>query len=146
MLFNLAKSRQAPRGFQDVSRRNIPAKAITASSLLLLIGVALNYYIPEKAFTYITSIGTVGGVWTWIIIVYTHMMYHKKVKSGQIKPSHYRMPGAPFTNWLVLLFLVVVIVLLGFDPDTRIALIIGPIWFIILGISYQFVKKKGSKT
>ncbi len=141
MLYNLAKARQAPSGFSKVSGHNVPARAITASSFLLLIGVALNYFIPEKAFTYITSIGTVGGVWTWIMIVYTHLKYHQQVKAGKIKRSHFRMPGAPFTNWLVLLFLVFVIIFLWFDPDTRIALIVGPIWFLILGISYQFVKK-----
>ena len=27
----------------------------------MLVGVAINYFIPERAFTYITSIATVAG-------------------------------------------------------------------------------------
>jgi AAT family amino acid transporter/D-serine/D-alanine/glycine transporter len=142
MLFNLSQLKQAPKGFQTVNHRSIPAKAITISTFFLLIGVALNYFIPEKAFAYITSIGTVGAVWTWMIIMFAHLQYHKKVKAGKIKRSHFQMPGAPFTNWIVIIFLAAVIVLLAFDAETRIALIVGPIWFIILAIGYQVVKRK----
>src|SRR5690606_2762469 len=76
MLFNLSHLAQAPKTFQKINNRSIPGKAITISTLFLLIGVALNYFIPEKAFTYITSIGTVGAVWTWMIIMFAHLKYH----------------------------------------------------------------------
>jgi AAT family amino acid transporter/D-serine/D-alanine/glycine transporter len=142
MLYNLSKLNQAPNGFKKVNQRSIPAKAITTSTLFLLIGVALNYFIPQKAFAYITSIGTVGAVWTWIIIMFTHLKYHQKVKAGEIERSKFQMPGAPVTNWIVIVFLAAVIVLLAFNDETRIALYVGPIWFIILAISYQFVKRK----
>jgi len=46
------------------------------------------------------------------------------------------MPGAPFANWAVLGFLVVVSGLLALDPDTRVALYVAPVWFAILGIGY----------
>jgi amino acid transporter, AAT family len=146
MLFNLSHLAQAPKAFQKVNDRSIPGKAITISTLFLLIGVALNYFIPQKAFAYITSIGTVGAVWTWIIIMFTHLKYHQQVKAGKIKRNQFQMPGAPFTNWIVIIFLVVVIVLLAFDDETRIALIVGPIWFIILTIGYQVVKRGKRKS
>lgn len=146
MLFNLSHLSQAPRAFQKVTNRSIPGKAITISTLFLLIGVALNYFIPQKAFAYITSIGTVGAVWTWMIIMFAHLKYHQRVKAGKIKRSHFQMPGAPVTNWIVIVFLAIVIVLLAFNDETRIALIVGPIWFIILTLGYQFAKKKKQKT
>jgi AAT family amino acid transporter/D-serine/D-alanine/glycine transporter len=142
MLFNLSHLSQAPKTFQQVNKRSIPGKAITISSMFLLIGVALNYFIPQNAFAYITSIGTVGAVWTWMIIMFAHLKYHQQVKAGKIKRSHFQMPGAPFTNWIVIIFLAVVIILLAFNDETRIALIVGPIWFIVLTIGYQIVKKK----
>jgi AAT family amino acid transporter len=142
MLFNLSHLRQAPQPLQEVSRNNVPAKAITFSALVLLIGVALNYFIPEKAFIYITSVGTVGAIWTWIIIMVAHLYYLKRVQAGEIKRGHFRLPGAPVTNWIVIFFLLVVVVLLAFDEGTRIALYVGPIWFIIVAIGYAIVKRK----
>jgi amino acid transporter, AAT family len=144
MLLTLSHSRQAPHAFGQVNRRRIPAKGITASAIVLLIGVLLNYVIPEKAFTYITSVATVGALWTWGIIVYTHMQYKWAVKRGEAPEVDYRLAGTPVVNWLVIAFLVLVGVLLWFDPETRVALIVGPIWFLIIGIAYQFVKGRGT--
>ncbi|MGA8943880.1 MAG: amino acid permease [Thermoactinomyces sp.] len=137
MLYTLAHQRQAPQSLGKLNTRQVPARGITVSALIMLIGVLLNYVIPEKAFVYITSIATFGALWTWGIIVYAHLQFRKKL-GKQVK---FRMPGYPYTNWITLLFLGLVAVLLAFNDQTRVALIVGPIWLIILMISYQFVKK-----
>ncbi|WP_044639757.1 amino acid permease [Risungbinella massiliensis] len=142
MLMTLAKQNQAPKAMGKVSKQHVPSVGITASSIVLLVGVLLNFFIPEEAFVYITSVGTVGALWTWGMILYTHIKYREAVKAKRVPESNFKMPGAPFTNWIVLIYLLVVTIMLWFDPDTRIALIIGPIWFLILIISYQFVKKR----
>ncbi|PTX64430.1 AAT family amino acid transporter/D-serine/D-alanine/glycine transporter [Melghirimyces profundicolus] len=146
MLLTLSRSRQAPHAFGQINRRQLPAKAITASAIVLLFGVLLNYVIPEKAFAYITSVATVGALWTWGVIVYAHMQYKQAVKRGEAPEVDYRLGGTPVVNWLVIAFLVMVAVLLWFDPETRVALFVGPIWFLIIGIAYQFVKGRGTVT
>lgn len=137
MLYTLAHQRQAPHTLGRLNTKQVPARGITLSALIMLVGVLLNYVIPEKAFIYITSVATFGALWTWGIVVYAHLKYRKKL-GPQVK---FRLPGYPFTNWITLIFLGLVAVLLAFNAETRIALIVGPIWLIILVISYQFVKK-----
>ena len=46
------------------------------------------------------------------------------------------MPGAPYANWAVLAFLVVVTGMLWLDKDTRVALFVAPFWFALLAIGY----------
>ena len=41
------------------------------------------------------------------------------------------MPGAPYANWFVLGFLVLIALFLGIDPSTRVALYVAPIWFAV---------------
>ena len=65
MLYTLARQEEAPRRFRELSARHVPAHAITASAVVLLVGVVINYLVPEEAFTYITSVATVGTLWTW---------------------------------------------------------------------------------
>ncbi len=143
MLYTLAHQRQAPSVFRKLNTKHVPSRGITLSALIMLVGVLLNYVIPEKAFIYITSVATFGALWTWGIVVYAHLQYRKK-HGKQVK---FRMPGYPFTNWITLLFLGLVAVLLAFNDETRVALIVGPIWMLILIISYQLVKKyQSSKT
>jgi amino acid transporter, AAT family len=142
MLYSLARVGQAPRAFGKVSSRNVPAAGVTASATVMLIGVALNYIVPEQVFVYVTSISLVGSLWTWALIVIAHLGYRKAVATGVARAVPYRMPGSPYTNWFVVAFLVLVAVLLSLDEGTRIALYVAPVWFTILGIGYRIAKTR----
>ncbi|MFC7441453.1 amino acid permease [Laceyella putida] len=136
MLYTLARHKQAPQALDYVSRRHVPSRGITVSAIVLLIGVVLNYFIPEKAFSYITSVATIGALWVWGIILYAHIKFRQKHQ-----PTAFKMPGTPWTNWIGILFLIFVAVLLSLEESTRIALYVGPVWFGILAVSYQWVRK-----
>jgi AAT family amino acid transporter len=47
------------------------------SFVTMLIGVVINYFIPERAFIYITSIATVCGLFIWGKIVFAHLNYRR---------------------------------------------------------------------
>jgi len=51
------------------------------------------------------------------------------------------MPLSPIGDWLVLAFLALVTVLLGFNHDTRIALYVTPVWIVGLAIGYLASRK-----
>jgi AAT family amino acid transporter len=141
MLYSLAQRGQAPRALAKLSSHRVPANGITVSTAVMLIGVGLNYVVPEKAFIWITSISTVGTLWTWGIIMVSHLNYRRAVAAGRIKPSNFRMPGAPVANWLVLAFLLGVTAMLWRGEDTRVALYVAPVWFALLGIGYAWWRK-----
>ena len=143
MLWTLAQSNQAPRAFASLSNRRVPAAAIHASFVVMLIGVALNYLVPERVFTIVTSVALVGTLWTWGIILVAHANYRRAVAHGRAAPAPFRMPGAPLANWIVLAFLVLVSVMLSRDPDTRVALYVAPVWFGILIVSYRWLRRGG---
>lgn len=140
MLHALAQRGQAPRPFGVLNGHQVPAAGIHASAALMLIGVVLNYLVPDKVFTWVTSVALVGTLWTWGIILVAHLGYRRAADAGRLPAVKFRMPGAPFTNWLVLAFLVLVTVMLGFTEDTRVALYVAPIWFALLVGSYLAIK------
>ena len=140
MLYTLAQFRLAPAAFAKVNARHVPATAITFSAALMLIGVALNYVVPEEVFIWVTSVALVGSLWTWGMIMFSHLRFREAVAAGRIKASSFRMPGAPIANWVVLGFLVLIALFLGIDPDTRVALYVAPIWFAILALGYRLVR------
>jgi AAT family amino acid transporter/D-serine/D-alanine/glycine transporter len=136
MLYTLAQFGQAPAVFGKVNKNHVPANAVTLSVACMLVGVALNYLVPEQVFTYVTSVATVGAVWTWGIIVLAHLKYRQAVRQGLARPVPFRMPGAPYANWFVLVFLLLATVCLAFDAGTRVALYVAPIWFALLIAGY----------
>jgi amino acid transporter, AAT family len=140
MLYSLAQRGQAPASLAHLSAEHVPAKGITVSATLMLVGVVLNYWMPEKAFAWITSIAIVGTLWTWSIIMISHRNYRRAVAAGRVRASSFRMPGAPVANWLVVAFLVGVTAMLALDDDTRVALYVAPFWFALLGLGYSRCK------
>jgi amino acid transporter, AAT family len=136
MLWSLAQRGQGPRAFARLSPQQVPAAGIHASAALMLLGVALNYMVPERVFTWVTSVALVGTFWTWGIILVSHRNYRLAVRAGKVAAAPFRMPCAPYANWLVLAFLVGVSALFWRDPDNRVALYVAPVWFGLLGIGY----------
>ena len=46
------------------------------------------------------------------------------------------------TNWIALAFIVQVTCFLALDPNTRVALYVGPVWFGILAVGYRLTKSR----
>ena len=137
MLWTLAQRGQAPRTFARLSAQQVPTRGIHASAALMLIAVVLNYWVPREVFTWVTSITLIGTLWTWGVILVAHRNYRRAVAAGRARPSSFRMPGAPLSNYLVLAFLVLVTALLSVEHETRVALYVAPFWFGALWLGYR---------
>jgi AAT family amino acid transporter len=136
MLYNLAQQGQAPRTFAVTSRSGIPYRAIVVSLVALLFGVLLNYLVPAKVFVWVTSVATFGAIWTWGIVLVTQMRYRRSLSEAELGRLSFRMPFFPYASWLALAFLVLVIGLMAYFPDTRVALVVGPLWLVLLTVLY----------
>jgi AAT family amino acid transporter len=142
MLYSLALNGQAPKAFGRLSKRHVPAMGVHASAAVMLIGVILNYLVPEEVFTWVTSISLIGTLWTWIIIMYSHSKYRQAVQEGRVRAVTYRMPGWPFANWAVIAFLLIVAAMFALDANTRVALYVAPFWFGLLGVGYYLGRRR----
>lgn len=136
MLYALAQDGRALPMFGRVNGSHLPANAITLSAGLMLVGVLLNYVVPDRVFVWVTSVSLIGTIWTWGIIMVAHRNYRRAIDAGRARAVFYRMPGAPLANWLVLIFLGLVCVLMALDPGTRVALYVAPVWFGLLSLAY----------
>ncbi|MBY6087828.1 amino acid permease [Priestia flexa] len=141
MVYSLAKDQDAPNSLAKINERQVPANGLFFSTVVILIGVVLNYTMPEGVFTLITSISTVSFIYIWGIIVICHMKY-KKDRPDLAKENPFKMPLYPFTNYLVLVFLAFILVVLTLAPDTRVALFVTPLWFILLVVLYKVKKTR----
>ncbi|MGO9483634.1 MAG: amino acid permease [Rhodomicrobium sp.] len=136
MLYNLSLQGKAPVAFQKLSSRKVPVNALLVSSAVLLIGVAMNYLVPGKVFSYVTSIATIGTLFTWGIIVVVQMRYRSGLSPDQVANLKYRMPFYPYGNYLALGFFIFVAGAMAFDDNNRIALYVAPCWFALLLAAY----------
>ncbi|MDX5631051.1 MULTISPECIES: D-serine/D-alanine/glycine transporter [unclassified Brenneria] len=143
MLFGLAQQGDAPKRFSMLSKRAVPSAGLLFSCICLLSGVVLIYLIPNvmTVFTLVTTVSAILFMFIWSIILCSYLAYRKKRPQLHVD-SQYKMPWGIFMCWICLAFFAFVIVLLTLQPDTLQALIVTPLWFIILAVAYQIIRKK----
>ncbi|MGG0845449.1 amino acid permease [Peribacillus simplex] len=141
MVYSLAKDKNAPVPFAKLNDRKVPSNALFFSTVVILISVVLNYLMPEGVFTLITSISTVCFIFIWGITVISHLKY-RKTRPDLVKKNKFKLPLYPISNYLILAFLAFVLVVLALANDTRVALFVTPVWFIMLITIYKLRKTK----
>lgn len=145
MLYTLSLQNNAPSIFRNLSKNKVPYVGIIFSSLIMLIGVILNYLIPKEAFVIITSIATTGALYVWLLILIMHMKFRNSIRESELPKYH--LPFYPILNIIGIIFLLMVVVIMAFMEDGRIALYVAIPWFALLIIIYYVFKlnKKTSK-
>jgi D-serine/D-alanine/glycine transporter len=141
MVYSLAKEDNAPESMKKLTSSQVPSNATVFSATVILISVILNYIMPEGVFVLITSISTFCFIFIWAIIVICHLKYRKTNPELAAK-SKFKMPLYPIINYIILAFFAFVIVTLALNNETRVALFVTPVWFIMLGVIYKILKSK----
>lgn len=146
MLFGLSEQGVASRLFGKLSARSVPVNGLLFSCLCLFLGVALIYLIPNvmTVFTLVTTVSAILFMFVWSIILCSYLVYRKKSPEKH-QQSTFRMPGGTVMCWVVLAFFAFILVLLTLQDDTRQALMVTPIWFILLAVGWVFKRKKLSQ-
>ncbi|MEV6106921.1 amino acid permease [Streptomyces sp. NPDC051940] len=145
MLRDLASNGEAPKFLGKLSSRKTPATGIALSVAVMGIGVVLNYLVPEKAFGYVMSVATAAGIWTWMMILVSHIRYRRAVVAGRLPASSFPAPGGSVCSWIALFFLIFVTVLIAKDPDSRVSLYVGAGWAVVLGIGWTALKRRAPR-
>lgn len=141
MLYNLSLQGNAPSCFQRLNHHRLPWIGILFSAAVLLFSVLMNYIIPAQVFVYVTSVGSFGALFTWFVILRTQQKFRAALSPEEKKLLTYKMPFAPWSGYLTMLFLLGVVVASAFRDDTRVALYVTPVWFAILLIGYHSLKR-----
>ena len=142
MLFGLARGGHAPQKLAELSSRSVPAKGLYFSCSFIMIGAAFQYFVPNtmEAFTLASSLCVILFISIWGLIMVCYIRY-RKLKPELHEKSQFKMPGGVAMSYVVLAFLLFALVILSLEPDTLKALIISPLWLIILAITYRVLYK-----
>ncbi|WP_145127168.1 amino acid permease [Pseudomonas sp. URMO17WK12:I11] len=136
MMYGLAQQGHAPKGFSRLSRHGVPWMTVVVMGAALLVGVLLNYLIPENVFLLIASIATFATVWVWLMILVTQVAMRRSMSREQMAELKFPVPFWPWGPALAIAFMGFVFGVLGYFPDTQAALLVGLVWLVFLVASY----------
>ncbi|MFE4459554.1 amino acid permease [Nocardia tengchongensis] len=137
MMYGMALRGQAPAVMTRVSRNGVPWMTVVIMVSALLVGVALNYLIPDRVFVVIASIATFATVFVWLMILVSHFRSRKQMSPAEAAELKFAVPLWPYLPIFAIAGLGFVIVLLAFDADTRVALVVGAVWLALLTAAYR---------
>ncbi|MEV1020833.1 amino acid permease [Streptomyces sp. NPDC050264] len=146
MLRDLALNGQGPGFFTRLTKNGLPLIGTSVSAAMMLVGVWINYQWPGEAFNYVVSFATISGMWAWIVILICQVRYRLKSDRGELPKSEFRAPGGIWASILSLAFIAMVIVMMGIDKDARVSLYAAPVWGLVLGVSYFFLRKRNPQS
>ena len=137
MLYTLAENGQAPKFFGKLSSHGVPQHGIMVTLACLLFGVVLNYLIPDsKLFLYIYSASVFPGMVAWFVLAYSQKNFRKRWGEKAMAEHPFKSPLFPYANYFCLIFLVLVTIGMWVNPDTRMSLIAGWTFMIIVTAGY----------
>jgi AAT family amino acid transporter/D-serine/D-alanine/glycine transporter len=132
----LAASRQAPLRLQKLNKRKIPAFSVTLSVSILMIGVLLNYLIPDRIFSYALTAIAWLMLGYWAVIALCHLNYVRSKSREKLVRGAFQLPGSPYANWFILVTILLVAVSFAINSSTRHVLYILVVWIGLLVAGY----------
>ncbi|ENX36535.1 hypothetical protein F889_00250 [Acinetobacter colistiniresistens] len=140
MVFGLAQQGNAPKVFTKTNKQGVPVPAVLLSAFLIFGCVLLNYFVPEDALGHLMYVVVGALVLNWAMISLTHLKYRRHIKTAQIKTS-YPALWSPFSNYLVLAFIGVVLYIM-WQQGFKESVLMIPIWIVAMFIFYKFLNRK----
>ena len=137
MLHNLGTQGNAPRAMKKLSKTGIPTNAIIFSMGCIATTVLLNYFFPKHVFNMLLSVATICAIISWLTILVTHFKFKRSITI----PSHYPVMLYPYSTISAMLFLVGLAIIMYYMPDFKLAIMIAPLWIILLSVGYLIKKR-----
>ncbi|MHC1723824.1 MAG: amino acid permease [Aminipila sp.] len=135
MMRSLVDEGHAPRILKDT--KNVPYRGIFFSGVAMLIALAIGFIFP-KVYIFLISSGGFALLFTYAVIIASHLRLRKK--NGCPPEGKCQMRGFPFTSWITLISMIIIIFSMPFIPDQVSGLIAGITMIILYSVVYLAAK------
>ncbi|SDU81998.1 L-asparagine permease [Microlunatus sagamiharensis] len=109
VLRSLGMSKQAPKFTLKMSKSGVPFAGILMTSIVFVLGSVLNALTPD-AFEIAVEATSIMILWTWGTIFLCQIRLRKLSDAGVVPASPFQAPGSPYTSYVGIVFLVLVLI------------------------------------
>jgi AAT family amino acid transporter len=132
MIFSLSRGGYAPRTFGRLSRNGVPLSALLISSVGMFAALVLDKWFHETAYVYMLGSAFFGGLFVWMMIFVTHLIFRRRAPAGAIRFA----PRGPWSSLIGLAALTAVLISTWWVPGLRITLQAGIPWLAFITLCY----------
>jgi len=136
MIRSLADTGNAPSFLID--KGDIPLKGILFSGLAMLAGVSMAYLLPSNIYIFLVSSGGFSLLFAYLVILITH--YRFRMINGCPPSGHCQLVGFPYTSWIAIISLIIIIATMPLIPGQGSGLFAGLVLVAFYVLNYLFFK------
>lgn len=146
MLFKLSRDKETSGVFQKLSSHHVPYVSILAISGGILLGLILNTVLSlyskstANIFVLVYSSSVLPGMVPWFVILWSELSFRRSNKE-LLKDHPFKMPLYPLTNYFAIFALVLIVIFMFINPETRISVSIGAGFLVLLSL-FSFATNK----
>jgi L-asparagine transporter-like permease len=145
MMRSVADEGHAPKWLKD--EKDVPYRGIIFSGVGMLLGLGAGLFFP-RVYLFLISAGGFATLFTYAAILATHIRFRKC--NGCPPSGKCQMPGYPYTSWIALISIIVVIISMPFISGQTSGLIAGIIMTVLYAGIYMIMwlidREKTTKT
>lgn len=142
MLQSLGRRKEAPGFLTRVNDKKIPVYALIVSAAVLFAFVGLTYVLPQRIFVYIASAGAFTAIFNWIVICFTYLRFRRQRAAENRQKGQMKLWGYPYTTYLALALLFLVVLTIPLGPDQWVGLVGGLAALAVYSGVYLLVYQK----
>jgi len=144
MLFSMARTGWAPARLGHLNAQGSPNLALLVSSYGIVVALVLENWAPRNAFEFILRAAFFGMMLSWVVSLAAHVAFRRRMKPEDLKalPLH-----SPFGGWgSAVGFTVVCAVILKGWWDSRVNLVSGVLYLLLLTLAWWMIKASRRRT
>jgi len=139
MLFSMARSGWAPTRLGQLNKQGSPKLAVLISSYGIVVALVMEKYAPRNAFEFILRAAFFGMMLSWIVSLAAHISFRRRATPEQIQTLPLR---SPLGGWgSILGFTVICAVILKGWYDSRVNLVSGVLYLLLLTTAWWMIKR-----
>jgi len=139
MLFSMARSGWAPTRLGQLNKQGSPKLAVLISSYGIVVALVMEKYAPRNAFEFILRAALFGMMLSWIVSLAAHISFRRRATPEQIQTLPLR---SPLGGWgSILGFTVICAVILKGWYDSRVNLVSGVLYLLLLTAAWWMIKR-----
>ena len=123
-----------------VTAAGSPHVALSLSAFGILVAILVQTYAPEGAYLYIIGASLFGGMLAWWITLAAHISFRRRFPADQLAQLPLHAPGGGALSIFGFVALLAAIGSTWFVPQTRITVISGPFYLLLLTVAYLLVR------
>ncbi|WP_145042712.1 amino acid permease [Mycobacteroides abscessus] len=115
ILRSMSMNGSAPSFLSRMSSGGVPYPGILLTGSFTVLGVFMNMVIPARAFETALDVAALGILASWATIVICQLRLYQWSRHGILKRGKFQMPGAPYTGYATVVFLIAVLLLMCYE-------------------------------